>query len=106
MTLKPINPYIQEMPRSGIRRIMDTATGPDVLHLEVGQPNFPTPTPVTQAAVEAAMDKDGLYTRYTPNRGYVSLRKALVKKLREENGIHSEVDHILITPGANYDGVP
>ena len=81
---------------------MDTATGPDVLHLEVGQPNFPTPTPVTQAAVEAAMDKDGLYTRYTPNRGYVSLRKALVKKLREENGIHSEVDHILITPGANY----
>jgi aspartate/methionine/tyrosine aminotransferase len=102
MSLKPINTYIQEMPRSGIRRIMDTAIGHDVLHLEVGQPNFPTPAPVTQAAVKAATDKDGLYTRYTPNRGYVSLRKALVKKLREENGIQSEVDHILITPGSNY----
>ena len=78
MSLKPINTYIQEMPRSGIRRIMDTATGPGVLHLEVGQPNFPTPAPVTQAAVNAAMDRDGLYTRYTPNRGYVALRKAAI----------------------------
>lgn len=81
---------------------MDTATGPGVLHLEVGQPNFPTPAPVTQAAVNAAMDRDGLYTRYTPNRGYVALRKALVKKLREENGIQTKVDNVLITPGANY----
>lgn len=100
--MKPINTYIQEMPRSGIRRIMDTATGPDVLHLEVGQPNFPTPPPVIEAAVAAARDPDGLHTRYTANRGYLSLREALAAKLRAENGIRSAAERILVTPGANY----
>ena len=102
MTLKPINTYIQDMPRSGIRRIMDSATAPDILHLEVGQPDFPTPEPVIRAACQAAMDKDGRFTRYTPNLGYASLRKALVKKLKEENGIHTAENRILITPGSNY----
>jgi len=102
MPLKPINAYIQNMPRSGIRRIMDSATAPDILHLEVGQPDFPTPEPVIRAACEAAADKDGRYTRYTPNRGYASLRKAIVKKLKEENGIHTAENRILVTPGSNY----
>ena len=102
MTLKPINTYIQDMPRSGIRRIMDSATAPDILHLEVGQPDFPTPEPVILAACQAAMDEDGRFTRYTPNLGYASLRKALVKKLKEENGIHTTENQILITPGSNY----
>ena len=102
MSLKPINAYIQNMPRSGIRRIMDSATAPDILHLEVGQPDFPTPASVIKAACEAAMDKDGRFTRYTPNMGYASLRKALVKKLQEENGIRTTENRILITPGSNY----
>jgi len=102
MPLKPINTYIQNMPRSGIRRIMDSATAPDILHLEVGQPNFPTPEPVIRAACEAAADKDGRFTRYTPNRGYASLRKAIVKKLKEENGIYTAENRILVTPGSNY----
>jgi aspartate/methionine/tyrosine aminotransferase len=69
VSLKPINTYIQSMQRSGIRRIMDSATSSDILHLEVGQPNFPTPEPVIRAACEAACEKTGLYTRYTPNMG-------------------------------------
>ena len=81
---------------------MDSATAPDILHLEVGQPDFPTPDPVIRAACQAAMDKDGRFTRYTPNLGYASLRKALVKKLKEENGIHTTENRILITPGSNY----
>ena len=102
MSLKPINTYIQNMPRSGIRRIMDSATAPDILHLEVGQPDFATPEAVIRAACEAATDKDGRFTRYTPNLGYVSLRKAIVSKLNEENGIQTAEDRILITPGSNY----
>ena len=98
MSLKPINAYIQNMPRSGIRRIMDSATAPDILHLEVGQPDFPTPEPVIRAACQAAADEEGRFTRYTPNMGYASLRKALVKKLKEENGIHTTENRILITP--------
>ena len=102
MPLKPINSYIENMPRSGIRRIMDSATAPDILHLEVGQPDFSTPEPVIRAACDAAADKGGRYTRYTPNMGYVSLRHGIVKKLKAENGIHAEENQILITPGSNY----
>ena len=96
MPLKPINTYIENMPRSGIRRIMDSATAPDILHLEVGQPDFSTPEPVIRAACEAAMDKDGRYTRYTPNMGYASLRKGIVKKLKAENGIDTTEGQIAL----------
>ncbi len=102
MPLKPINTYIQNMPRSGIRRIMDSATAPDILHLEVGQPNFPTPEPIRRAACEAIMDSRGRFTRYTPNMGYASLREKIAAKLKEENGIETSVDRILVTPGSNY----
>lgn len=102
MALKAINAYIQGMPRSGIRRIMDTAIGKDVIHLEVGQPDFASPEPVIEAACAAARDESGVYTKYTPNMGYSSLRDALVEKLRTENGIETDVGRILITPGSNY----
>ncbi len=102
MPLKPINAYIEQMPRSGIRRIMDTATGPDILHLEIGQPDFQTPEPVIRAACEAAADQAGRYTRYTPNLGYLSLRRALAGKLNRENGLRADEDQILVTPGSNY----
>lgn len=102
MALRPINTYIQNMQRSGIRRIMDKATSPDIVHLEVGQPDFPTPDPVIRAACEAASEKEGMYTRYTPNMGYLSLRKSLVKKLKEENNIRTAENQILVTPGSNY----
>ena len=102
MSLRPINTYIQSMQRSGIRRIMDSATSPDILHLEVGQPDFPTPEPAIRAACEAASEKKGLYTRYTPNMGYLSLRRSLTKKLKEENNIITTENQILVTPGANY----
>ncbi len=90
------------MPRSGIRRIMDNATAPDILHLEVGQPNFRTPEHIIQAACDAAIDEAGRYTRYTPNMGYFSLREAIVEKLKRENGINAKVNNILVTPGASY----
>ena len=97
MPLRPINTYIQNMPRSGIRRIMDSATSPDILHLEVGQPDFRTPEPVIRAASKAASEKTGLYTRYTPNMGYLSLRKSLARKLKEENNINTTENQILVT---------
>ena len=102
MSLKPINTYLESMQRSGIRRIMDSATAPDILHLEVGQPDFPTPGPVVRAACEAAYEKNGQFTRYTPNMGYLSLRKSLVKKLKEENNVIASENQILVTPGSNY----
>lgn len=102
MPLKPINTYIEKMPRSGIRRIMDSANAPDMLHLEVGQPNFATPEPILLAACEAIMDKKGRFTRYTPNMGYSSLREKIAEKLKIENDIQTIPERILVTPGSNY----
>ncbi|MFQ6042133.1 MAG: pyridoxal phosphate-dependent aminotransferase [Candidatus Poribacteria bacterium] len=102
MKLKPINDFVRQMPRSGIRRIMDNATAEDILHLEVGQPNFRTPEHIIKAGCDAATDEAGRYTRYTPNMGYFSLREAIVEKLKRENGINAKVNNILVTPGASY----
>ena len=59
--------HIAAMPRSGIREIMDLAWElGDVVHLEVGEPNFDTPRHICEAAAAAAMNGA---TCYTPNAG-------------------------------------
>lgn len=89
---------IRTMPRSGIREIMDLAAGmPDVKHLEVGQPNFPTPQHVIDAAAEAMAAG---YTTYTPNRGLVEVRETMVAKLARDNHINTHVDDVIVTAGA------
>ena len=55
--MKPSAQRIVDMRRSGIREVMDLAASrPDVLHLEVGEPNFATPDHVLEAAARAAVD--------------------------------------------------
>ncbi|BAS27848.1 pyridoxal phosphate-dependent aminotransferase [Limnochorda pilosa] len=65
-----------ELPRSGIRLIMDAADriGEGIMHLEVGQPHFPTAPHIVEAGAKAL--RDG-YTRYTPNVGMRDVREAL-----------------------------
>jgi aspartate aminotransferase len=98
MTLHAASNAIQHVPRSGIRRVFDEASKyPDCIRLEVGEPSFPTPAHVKQAAVDAlAAD----FTRYTPNAGIAELREALVDKLARCNGITASADDIIITNGA------
>ena len=89
---------IVAMPRSGIREIMDLAAGlPDVVHLEVGQPDFRTPPHIVAAAVAAA---EGGYHGYTPNKGLPVLREAIVGKLARENAITATIDEIVVGCGA------
>lgn len=97
--MKPIASAIAGMKRSGIREIMDlAATRSDVIHLEVGEPNFPTPAHVLAAAARAA--EDG-YTKYTANRGIREVREAMAAKLASRNGIEIEdIDQIIVTTGA------
>jgi aspartate aminotransferase len=96
--MKPIARTIAGMKRSGIREIMDLAwASPGVLHLEVGQPDFETPAHIVEAAVWAAANG---YTRYTPNRGLVEVREAMVRKIGERNGFTVDVDQVVITTGA------
>jgi aspartate/methionine/tyrosine aminotransferase len=96
--MRPPARAIAAMRRSGIREVMDLALlgGADVLHLEVGEPDFPTPGHVIEAAARAAVDG---FTKYTENRGLLSLREAISAKLSARNGIEASPDEVVVTTG-------
>ncbi len=71
--------------------------GIDIIDMSVGQPDFPTPPHIKQAAKDAI---DNNFTFYTPVAGYSELRQAIVDKLRIENGLKYEKNQIVVTNGA------
>jgi len=90
-------PTAAGMPRSGIREIMDLAWGtPGCIHLEVGEPSFPTPAHVVEAAAKAA--RDG-WTKYVPNAGLPALREAVAAKLHRCNGVNVPAEQVVVTAG-------
>ena len=95
--MRPINPRVEAVPRSGIRVILDLASRPGVVHLEIGQPNFPTPAHIIDAADAAA--RAG-HTGYTANAGLPELCDALSTTLASDNGVQAGVDQIVVTVGA------
>lgn len=74
------------------------AAGHDVIHLEVGEPDFATPDPVV-AAGQAALAAG--HTRYTPAAGLPALREAIAGHYAEHFGVTVDPTRILITPGAS-----
>jgi aspartate aminotransferase len=60
------------------------AEGIDVIDLSVGEPDFPTPRNIREAAARAI--EEG-HTRYTPAAGTIELRRAVADKLRDDNGL-------------------
>lgn len=73
------------------------AQGIDVINMSVGEPDFNTPEPIKEAAKKAI---DENYSRYSPVPGYADLRKAIVAKLKNENGLDYTTDEILVSNGA------
>lgn len=73
------------------------AQGVDVINLSVGEPDFNTPGFIKEAAKQAIDDN---YTFYTPVAGYLSLRKAISDKLRNENGVDFDPSQIVVSNGA------
>ncbi|MDE5734113.1 MAG: pyridoxal phosphate-dependent aminotransferase [Duncaniella sp.] len=73
------------------------AQGVDVINLSVGEPDFETPAHIKDAAKKAIDDN---FTFYTPVPGYMSLRKAVSKKLSEENGVEYAPEQIVVSNGA------
>lgn len=85
------------MPRSGIRIVLDLAVRiPDAIHLEIGQPDFPTPAHIIEAA-HCAMQQG--FTKYTPNAGLLSLREAIAQKVRQDNKLDVTAENIIVTTG-------
>ncbi len=73
------------------------AQGIDVINLSVGEPDFNTPDHIKAAAKKAIDDN---YSRYSPVPGYPDLRKAIVDKLKNENGLEYGMNEILVSNGA------
>ena len=73
------------------------AQGVDVINLSVGEPDFNTPDHIKEAAKKAVDDN---YSRYSPVAGYPALRKAIVAKLKKENGLDYTPKQIVCSNGA------
>jgi len=73
------------------------AQGIDVINLSVGEPDFNTPDHIKQAAHDAIRDN---FSKYSPVPGYLSLRKAICRKLFVENGIEYDPAQIVVSNGA------
>lgn len=76
------------------------AQGIDVINLSVGEPDFDTPQHIKDAAKQAI---DENFSRYTPVPGYLSLRKAIAKKLKDENGVDYAPEQIVVGNGAKHE---
>ncbi len=73
------------------------AQGVDIINLSVGEPDFNTPDHIKEAAIQAVQDN---WTRYSPVPGYPDLKKAIVAKLKNENGLDYLPSQILCSNGA------
>ena len=73
------------------------AQGIDVINLSVGEPDFHTPDGIKEAAKQAI---DNNWSYYSPVPGYIDLRKAIVNKLKQENGLEYTTNEILVSNGA------
>jgi len=98
MKLRPASTRASGLPRSAIREIMSLAAGrPEVIHLEVGEPDAPTPSYIIEAAMRAA--REG-WTRYAPNAGLPSLRRKVAERVSRRLGTQVAEGRIVVTTGA------
>jgi aspartate/methionine/tyrosine aminotransferase len=74
------------------------AAGRDVVHMEIGEPDFATPAPIIAAAHQALAAGA---TKYTPARGLPALREAIADYYDRRFGVAVSPARILITPGAS-----
>lgn len=73
------------------------AQGFNVINMSVGEPDFATPNHIKEAA-KAAIDNNISF--YSPVPGFIDLRKAISKKLKEENSLDFEPTQIVVSNGA------
>src|SRR3954447_11338930 len=73
------------------------AAGRDVIGFGAGEPDFPTPAPIVEAAIVAA--RDPKMHRYTPAAGLPELREAIAVKTKRDSGLEVPAAQVLVTNG-------
>lgn len=88
---------VVNQPRSGIREVMELAgTVENVIHLEVGEPLFKTPSHIVAAGCKAL--EDG-YTKYTPNAGMQQLRSVIADAVSKDSERRFTADNVIVGIG-------
>src|SRR5438128_1070618 len=72
------------------------ATGRDVIHLEIGEPDFDTPRHIKEAAVRGLLDEN--MTHYTPATGIAPLKAAIADDVLRWKGIQASPEQVVVTP--------
>src|SRR5712692_249642 len=72
------------------------AKGRDIVHLEIGEPDFDTPAHVIEAGVQAL--RSG-YTHYSPSAGIAEVRASIARTAGQKRGLAFAADQVVVTPG-------
>lgn len=74
------------------------AAGRSIIHLEIGEPDFPTPQPIIDAGIQALQRGD---LHYTPALGLPALRACIADYYASQYGVTVDAQRIVVTPGAS-----
>ncbi len=102
--MNPLSLRIQAMEASQTVAMNQRSTdlqqqGIDIINLSVGEPDFPTPEHIKEAAFQAIRDN---FTKYSPVPGYPALRDAIAEKMKEDNDLQYEPSEIIVSNGAKH----
>ncbi len=97
-----LHPRAQELETESAFKVLQRARqleskGKDIIHLEIGQPDFPTPAPICDKAKEAI---DQGHTGYGPTPGLPDLRALIADYAGRQRGVELTGDEVIVTPGA------
>jgi len=70
--------------------------GKDIIHLEIGEPDFDTPSNIVHAAVNAL---NSGWTHYGPSAGYPELRETIAAEVSRTRGVQVSADQVVVVPG-------
>jgi len=93
---------VKELKSEGAYQVLAKAQalekgGREIIHLEIGQPDFPTFENISQAGIQAI--EEG-YTRYTPPAGMPALREVIAETAGRQRGLSFEPGQVVVSPGA------
>lgn len=93
-----LNPAVFNLRRSTIREFSALAAAKEgCIRLTLGEPEFDTPAPVGTALVQALENGE---THYIANNGTLALRERIARFEREQNGLDTSADEVIVTAGA------
>jgi aspartate aminotransferase len=101
---KAMKPFADRLNRLGTETAFEVlarakaleAQGKEIIHMEIGEPDFDTPGYIKQAAKEAL---DQGYTHYTPSAGITEVRQTIADYIAETRGIPVQVENVVVVPG-------